>query len=66
MDPKQYLESLGINTSNSVLVAFVDGTIRNPDICVLLESYANLKIKELELKLTPNGGLGDPIECAGG
>ncbi len=62
MDPKKYLEGLGITSTNTVLVAFIDGQVRNPDIGVLLENYATLKLRELELKILPNGGLGDPIQ----
>lgn len=62
MDTKTYLEGLGITGTNTVMVSFIDGTARNPDIGVLLENYAALKIKELELKVIPGGGLDDFFE----
>lgn len=62
MDPNEYLESLGIKPEATVLITCIDGVLKNPDIGVLLENYATIKIKELELKILPNGGLGDPIE----
>ncbi len=57
MDAQTYLEGHGMTDTNTVLVSFIDGTVRNPDIKTLLEDYAAIKIKALDLKLIPGGGL---------
>ena len=62
MEPKEYLESLGIKPEATVLITCIDGVLKNPDIGVLLENYAAIKIKELELKVVPGGGLDNFFE----
>ena len=37
--PAEYLKSLGIELNKTVLITFVDGAVRSPDIISLLEGY---------------------------
>lgn len=43
---EKFLESKGLPLSNVVFIAFVDGFQRLPDYLILMEEYAELKIKE--------------------
>jgi len=51
MSPEEFLESRGIKLDATCLITIIDGYMRQPDLCVIMEQYANLKIKELGVKL---------------
>ena len=46
MKAQEYLKELGINLSLTTLLSVIDGAIRQPDFCHLMEEYANYKIEE--------------------
>lgn len=60
--PEDFLKANGMSKVNTVLVSCIDGAMRNPDLHKLLEDYAAIKIKELDLRITPEGGLEDHQE----
>ena len=62
MNPEEYLESLGISLKATALISCIDGVMKNPDLCKIMKDYSDLKAKELELRILPSGGLGEPIE----
>lgn len=37
---KEYLEEQGIELNATTLICFVDGYMRQPDLCLLMENYA--------------------------
>ncbi len=43
MTPEKYLHDLGMDESNTVLISYIGGTMRNPSIVQLLEGYKNYK-----------------------
>lgn len=44
---KEYLESQGINLNGTTLITYIDGYLRQPDLCKLLEDYHLFKLNEL-------------------
>ncbi len=48
---EQYLNSKEIYLDKTTLVCFIDGAMRQPDLCKLIEDYAALKITELDIKI---------------
>ena len=44
--PEQFLLSKGISLEKSSFNCVIDGYMRQPDICVLLDEYADLKVQE--------------------
>lgn len=57
LTPESFLESKGIILKTTALFTIVDGYIRQPDLVTLLREYANQKIHELDIKLTPESNL---------
>lgn len=51
MSPKEFLETKGMNLDSTALITMIDGFMRQPDLCMIMEQYAKIKIKELDLKL---------------
>ena len=43
---KEFLEAQGINLNTTSLFTVIDGYVRQPELCILLENYANIKILE--------------------
>ena len=46
---KEYLNSIGIDLNKTSLFTVIDEYVRQPDLCSLLENYANLKIEEYKI-----------------
>jgi hypothetical protein len=51
MTAQEFLESKDIKLETTCLITIIDGYMRQPDLCIIMEQYANLKIKELDIKL---------------
>ena len=47
MEAKEFLEKEGINLFQTALFTIIDGCVRQPDLCWLMECYANEKMAEL-------------------
>lgn len=47
---EEYLQSLGINLKQTALLTVIDGYMRTPDLCVIMENYASEKIRQQEDK----------------
>lgn len=47
LTPKEFLSSHGIELEATQLLSFIDGYIRSPDFCYLMEEYHKAKMKEL-------------------
>lgn len=45
---KEFLEAQGINLNTTSLFTVIDGYVRQPDLCLLLETYSKFKIIEHE------------------
>ncbi len=45
MTPEIFLKTEGIEVKNTVFATFIDGVVRSPDLCKLMQDYA-LKYKE--------------------
>lgn len=43
---KTYLETLDIQTENTILMTVIEGHLREPNLLLLMEDYAKLKIAE--------------------
>ena len=43
---KEFLEAQGINLNTTSLFTVIDGYVRQPDLCLLLETYSKFKILE--------------------
>lgn len=50
MTAAQFLESKGLNLNTTSIVTVIDGYLRQPDLCLLMEEYAKLKIQEMDFK----------------
>jgi hypothetical protein len=61
MNAKEFLESMNIELKSTTLVVHIDGHNRQPDLCSLLEMYANHKIKSITETLS-NVGIVVPNE----
>lgn len=46
MTALEFLEEQGIDLNQSALLCVIDGYMRQPDLCSLMELYAEVKIKE--------------------
>ena len=53
----EFLETQGIELEATCLITMISGFMRQPDLCALMDAYASVKIKELDLKISNNGGL---------
>jgi hypothetical protein len=51
MTAKEFLEANGIDLNTTVFSTVIDGYMRQPDLITLLDTYADCKIKELDIKL---------------
>lgn len=51
LTPELFLATQGIDLNTTVLNTFVDGFVRQPDLCALMEEYARMKIAELDYKV---------------
>jgi len=51
MTAKEFLESKDIKLETTCVMTVIDGFMRQPDLCLIMEQYADLKIKELDIKL---------------
>ena len=43
---QEYLNSIGIDLKKTCLITVLEGCIRQPDLCVLMELYAEIKCKK--------------------
>lgn len=50
MTPEEFLESKGMKLNTTAILTIVDSYMRQPDLCSLMEEYANIKIKEMDYK----------------
>ena len=50
MTSVDFLESKGINLNTTSLYTIIDGFVRQPDLCLLMEEYAKIKIQEMDYK----------------
>jgi hypothetical protein len=50
MTPKEFLEAKGIDLKQTALFCVIEGFVRQPDLCMLLEQYYEEKTKEKPLK----------------
>jgi len=47
---KDYLESQGINLNTTALITCIDGYLRQPNVCSLMENYHLFKLSNTDLK----------------
>jgi len=47
MNAKEFLKSIDIELNSTTLVVNIDGYNRQPDLCAIMEMYANYKVKEI-------------------
>ena len=50
MNAEQFLESKGMKLGSTAILTIIDSYMRQPDLCLLMEDYAKLKIQELDYK----------------
>jgi hypothetical protein len=50
MNAVEFLEAKGINLNTTSLYTIIDGYVRQPDLCLLMEEYAKIKIQEMDYK----------------
>ena len=50
MNAEQFLESKGMKLCSTAILTIIDSYMRQPDLCLLMEDYAKLKIQELDYK----------------
>ena len=50
MTPKEFLEAKGIDLNQTALFCVIEGFVRQPDLCILLEQYYEEKAKEKPLE----------------
>ena len=48
LTPEKFLLSRGIKLNATSLISYISYKMRQPDLCKLLEDYANEKIKEIK------------------
>lgn len=53
LTPELFLAMQGIELESTVLNTFIDGCVRQPDLCNIMEEYAKMKIAELDYKIMP-------------
>ena len=46
----EFLEIKGIKLNTTSLYTILDGYVRQPDLCLLMEEYAKIKIQEMDYK----------------
>jgi len=51
LTPESFLESEGINLNACQFLAYIEGYMRSPNICWLMEEYHKRKLNELDIKL---------------
>ena len=51
MTAQEFLEAKGMNLESTALLTMMDGFMRQPDLCMIMEQYARHKIKELDMKI---------------
>lgn len=44
-----FLKGIGISLNTTALVTIIDGYMRQPDLVYIMEEYANIKVKEMEV-----------------
>jgi hypothetical protein len=47
MNAKEFLETLNIDLKSTTLVVHIDGHNRQPDLCNIMDMYANHKLKSI-------------------
>jgi hypothetical protein len=47
---KEYLKEQGIELNATSLICFIDGYMRQPDLCLLMESYAKHILEQQQPK----------------
>ena len=47
MKAEEFLKSIDIELNSTTLVVNIDGYNRQPDLCKIMEMYANYKVKEI-------------------
>jgi hypothetical protein len=47
MNAKEFLKSIDIELNSTTLVVNIDGYNRQPDLCAIMEMYANYKVKQI-------------------
>jgi hypothetical protein len=47
MNAEEFLKSIDIELNSTTLVVNIDGFNRQPDLCSIMEMYANYKVKEI-------------------
>ena len=47
MKAEEFLRSIDIELNATTLVVNIDGYNRQPDLCKIMEMYANYKVKEI-------------------
>ena len=46
MTPEEFLKEQGIDLNQTALLTVIDGFMRQPDLCNLMNQYADIKVKE--------------------
>jgi hypothetical protein len=62
MTASEFLESTGINLKTTSLYTIIDGHVRQPDLCLLMEEYAKIKIQEMDYKACKGLFLDNKVE----
>jgi len=47
MNAEEFLKSVDIDLKSTTLVVHIDGYNRQPDLCDIMEMYANYKVKQV-------------------
>ena len=47
MNAEEFLKSIDIELKSTTLVVNIDGYNRQPDLCLIMEMYANYKVKQI-------------------
>jgi hypothetical protein len=47
---KEYLKEQGIELNATTLICFIEGYMRQPDLCVLMENYAKHVLEQQKSK----------------
>jgi hypothetical protein len=50
MTASEFLESKGMKLDTTAILTIIDSYMRQPDLCLLMEEYAKLKIQEMDYK----------------
>lgn len=46
MTAEEFLKEQGIDLNQTALLSVIDGYMRQPDLCSLMEEFAKIKVKE--------------------